>query len=480
MGTIRRDPSGRAPITDRYDIVIVGMGAAGLDAGRVAATLGLRVAMVEQDRPGGQHVWSGDRPSKALVAAAKVAQQSQAAGRFGLPVPAEPVDPVAVWACLRADLEQARGELDLATYRANGIDMVAGRGVLTGPQQVTVDGHRVLDAATVLLATGSTPIVPEIAGLDQVAHLTPDDLFALDAPPSSITIIGAGPTGVELAQALHRIGVRVTLVERERRLLPGEEPALTVRLADLLREEGLDIALGVDVTQVNGDGAGVELAGRHHGRPYASRSDALLLATGRRPRLDGLGLEAVGITSGPNGIPTDRRGRTNVSSVYVAGDVGQAPGRTHVARHHGVLAVRDAFFPLAGSRPEVVPWCTFTDPELAGTGLRVSEAEARHGEGVDVWTLDLATTDRARAERAHGWIVAVTAKGRLVGAHVLAPAAGEMIHELAMAVRDGTKLFDLAALPHAEPTWSAGIGRLAAEAAVERAHKLRWLARKGR
>jgi pyruvate/2-oxoglutarate dehydrogenase complex dihydrolipoamide dehydrogenase (E3) component len=460
--------------------VIVGMGAAGLDAGRVAATLGLKVAMVEQDRPGGQHLWTADRPTKALAAAARVAHLSRAATDFGLPPPSAPVDPTVVWACLRAGEANAHRADEVAPYRALGIEVVLGHGELTGPQQVTVGGTRVLEAPVILLATGSEPIVPAIDGLEGVAHLTPDDFFHLDAPPASITIVGAGPTGVELAQALQRIGVRTTLLERQSRVLPDEEPALTTRFADLLRAEGVEVLLGVEPDEVHAADRGVTVSGRRRGQVYERTSEALLFATGRRPRLDGLGLEAAGITTSPDGIPTDRRGRTNVSSVYVAGDAGQDRGTTHLARYHGLLTVRDAFFPLAGNRAEVVPWCTFTDPELARVGLTVAEAEARHGEGVDVWTLDLAQTERAHAEHARGWIVAVTAKGRLVGAHVLAPAAGEMIHELAMAVRDGVKLFDLAALPHAEPTWSAGIGRLAAEAAVERAHKLRWLARKGR
>ena len=208
-------------------------------------------------------------------------------------------------------------------------------------------------------------------------------------------------------------------------------------------------------------------------------ADAVLVAVGRQANVEGLGLAELGIACGPEGVAVDDRGRTSVRTVYVAGDAAGRHQLAHVAAHEAVQAVRDAFFPGRGRRNTLVPWCTFTDPELAHAGLTVAEAEARHGENVDVWQVDLARSDRARAEGAsEGALIVVTAKGRIVGAHLLAPAAGELIHELALAIDRGMKLAEVAELVHVYPTFSSSIGQVAAEALFERAQKLRWLVRK--
>ncbi len=184
---------------------------------------------------------------------------------------------------------------------------------------------------------------------------------------------------------------------------------------------------------------------------------------------------------GPRGVAVDQRMRTNVPSVYAAGDVAGRFLFTHSAGYEAVRAVRDMFFPGKGTVTDFVPWCTFTDPELAHAGLTEAEARARHGEGVEVWRLDLARSDRARAEGAtEGAIVVVTHDKKVVGAHILAPSAGEMIHELALAVDKGMKLAELAGLIHVYPTLSTSIGQVAAEAAFEGAKRLRWLVRKAK
>ena len=203
------------------------------------------------------------------------------------------------------------------------------------------------------------------------------------------------------------------------------------------------------------------------------------MAVGRAADTDGLGLEAVGVTVGPDGVEVDSRGRTSVRSIYAVGAVGGRRHLAHAAASDAVQAVRDAFFPGRTAAAEVVPWCTLTDPELAHAGLTTFEAEHRHGEGVDVWHFDLARTDRAKADGVtEGNMIIVTAKGRLVGAHVLAPGASEVVHELALAIHAGLKLADVAGLVHVQPTLSAAVGQLAAEAASEKAQKLRWLVRR--
>jgi pyruvate/2-oxoglutarate dehydrogenase complex dihydrolipoamide dehydrogenase (E3) component len=203
------------------------------------------------------------------------------------------------------------------------------------------------------------------------------------------------------------------------------------------------------------------------------------VAVGRTPNVNGLGLDALGIATTPQGITVDQRGRTSVATVYACGDVAGRHHFTHAAAYEGVRAVRDMFFPGRGRANAMVPWCTFTDPELAHAGMTEAEARARHGRHVEVWVQDLAHNDRARTDgTTDGAIVIVTARRKVVGAHILAPAAGEMIHELALAITEGLTIDALAGFLHVYPTVATGIGQLGAESAFARAEKLRWLVRK--
>jgi pyruvate/2-oxoglutarate dehydrogenase complex dihydrolipoamide dehydrogenase (E3) component len=456
------------------------MGPAGTAAGQAAVALGLRVAMVERLRVGGGHLWSGGVPARALGAAARRAHDIGRASDFGLGDLRPKVDLHAVWHRIR-DV-QAAAEADQANperYRALGIDVTIGDATISGEHEVTVDGRRRLTASTILVATGSRTAIPDLPGLDEAGYLLPETLFATD-PPSSVTVLGGGPTGVELAQALARLGVAVTLVERGPRLLPAEEPSLTAELTDVLRTDGVDVRLEAEPRDVTVDGAKRAVRIRTGREESIVRSEAILVATGRRANVEGLGLERLGVELSPAGVVTDSRSRTSVHSIYVAGDASARQRFSHVAAADAVVLVRDAFFPGRGDRAEVVPWCTFTDPELARVGLGVAEAEAVHGGATDVFRADLSTTDRARAEGTTGTLLLVTARARLVGAHLLSPSAGELVHELALAIRTGMKATDLAALPHVSTTYASGIGRLADEVAGERARKLRWLTRRSR
>jgi pyruvate/2-oxoglutarate dehydrogenase complex dihydrolipoamide dehydrogenase (E3) component len=224
------------------------------------------------------------------------------------------------------------------------------------------------------------------------------------------------------------------------------------------------------------------VTGTENGNASSWTSEELLVAAGRRPNIEDLGLEEVGVKVGRRGIEVDGRMRTNISSIYAAGDLAGRFRFTHSAGYEGVRAVRDMFFPGKGTVTDFVPWCTFTDPELAHAGLTIDEARERYGDDVDVWRLDLEHSDRARAESAgEGSVVIVTArKTRVVGAHILAPAAGEMIHELALAIDRQLKLSEVASFIHVYPTMSTAIGQLAAEAAFEGAKRYRWLVRKAR
>ncbi|MFP5377713.1 MAG: dihydrolipoyl dehydrogenase family protein [Acidimicrobiia bacterium] len=466
----------------RYDLVIVGMGSGGMVAAEFAASLGLRVAVAERGRVGGDCLWTGCVPSKALLASAKVAHHLRTAGRFGLPATEAAIDTAGVWQRIRAVQERIAATDDSPDrFRALGVEIVAGSARLTGPHTVEVAG-RELRSRFVLVCTGSRPAVPPVPGLADAGYLTSETVFDLERAPRRLVAIGGGPISVELAQGLNRLGVAVTVLQRGPRLLPRDEPELVEILTGRLSREGVDVRLDVDVRAVAVEGGAKVVTGDQGGEPARWEADELLVSAGRRPNVDGLGLEEVGVRVGPRGVEVDDRMRSSVPSVYAAGDVAGRHLFTHSAAHEALRAVRDMFFPGRGTVSDLVPWCTFTDPELASAGLTASRARERHGDAVRVRRLDLSHSDRARADGDdEGRLVAVCGpRGRLVGAHLLAPGAGEMIHELALVIRHGGRLADLSKLIHVYPTMSTSVGQLAAEATFESALRLGWVARLGR
>lgn len=465
----------------RYDLVIVGMGSGGMVAAEFAASLDLRVAVVERGRVGGDCLWTGCVPSKALLASAKVAHHMRTASAFGLRSVEPDVDRTAVWERIRAVQHQiAETDDDPTRFTAMGVDVVPGNARLVDAHHVAV-GDRIVDTRFVLLATGSRPAVPEIPGLSDVGFLTSENVFELDDPPASFVNIGGGPIAVEMVQGFTRLGITTTLLQKGPRVLPRDEVELVDLLVASLRAEGVDLQFDVDTERVTLENGRKVVYARQNGEPRRWEADELLVAVGRVPNVEGLGLEDLRIAIGPRGIDVDDRGRTAAHTVYACGDVIGRHRFTHSAAYEGVRAVRDMFFPGKGKVTAMVPWCTFTDPELAHAGLTEAEARERHGDDVDVWRQDLIHNDRARTDgTTAGAVIIVTHRKRIVGAHILAPAAGEMIHEFALAISEGHKLDTLAGFMHVYPTVSTAIGQLAGDAAFEKAEKLRWLVRRGR
>jgi len=468
-------------MAERYDLVIIGMGSGGMVAAEFATTIGVRVAVIERKRVGGDCLWTGCVPSKALLASAKAAHTMRRGDHYGLPVMSPDIDTQKVWDRIRSiQHDIATTDDDPDRYIAMGVDIIYGDASLGGPGEVLVDGVRLIQSRHILLCTGSRPAEPSIEGLEETGYLTSETLWDLERAPERITMVGGGPIAIEMAQAFNRLGIPTTVLQKQDAILPRDEPSLVEALTRKLQAEGVDLRLRVDIDRVVVEGGSKVVHGTEAGAPASWAAAELLVAVGRRPNVDGLGLEELGIDVGRKGVTVDERLRTAVPSVYAAGDVAGRYLFTHSAGYESVRAVRDMFFPGKGKADELVPWCTFTDPELAHAGLTSAEAEERHGDAAMVWRQDLTHSDRARAEGAtDGAIVVVTVKDKVVGAHILAPSAGEMIHELALAMREDLKLSALAGLIHVYPTLSTGIGQLAAEAAFEKAGKLRWLVRKG-
>jgi pyruvate/2-oxoglutarate dehydrogenase complex dihydrolipoamide dehydrogenase (E3) component len=466
-------------VADRYDLVIVGIGSGGMVAAEFAASLDLKVAVAERSRVGGDCLWTGCVPSKALLASGKVAHHMRTADDFGI----EPVEPKIergnVWKRIRSvQQEIASTDDNPQRFEDMGIEIVYGNAKLTGKNTVQV-GDRTLETRYVLLCTGSRPAIPPIEGLQEAGFVTSENLFELEDVPATFVCIGGGPICVEMTQGMTRLGIPVTLLQKGPRILPRDEPALVDKLVDKMRTEGIDLRFDVETQKVTIENGKKTVHGTENGKPTSWSADELLVGVGRTPNKEGLGIEELGIECTAKAVVVDNRGRTSVDTVYACGDLAGRYLFTHSAAYEGVRAVRDMFFPGKGKVVAAVPWCTFTDPELAHTGMTEAEARAKHGDDIEVWHQDLEHNDRARADSAsEGAILVITDKKKIVGAHILAPAAGEMIHELALAIEEGVKLNELSQFMHVYPTYGTTVGQLAGEAAFEKAEKLRWLVKR--
>ena len=461
----------------RYDLVIVGMGSAGMTAAEFASTLGVKVAAVERGRVGGDCLWTGCVPSKALLACAKVAHHMRTAAAFGI----EPVEPEIDTARVFERIRSVQGRIaatddDPRRFRDElGIDVLEGDARLESATSLDVAGERI-EARHVLLCTGSRPAVPPIEGLAEAGYLDSESVWELERAPASLVVVGGGPIAMEMAQGFRRLGVPVTVLERSDRVLGRDEPELVDRLVQRLRAEGVELHTGVEVQRVSAED-GMKVVHTGDGRRFAAHD--VVVGVGRSPNVEGLGLEAAGVATGPRGIVVDDAMRTSVDGVYAAGDVAGRHLFTHAAGFEGVRAVRNMFFPGRSKGDYGVPWCTFTDPELAHAGLTSAQAAERFG-AADVRTHrhELVHSDRARADGAEeGLIHVVTHDDRVVGAHILAPSAGELIGELALAIDQGLKLRDVARVIHVYPTLATEIGKVAAEAAFDGARRYRFLVR---
>jgi pyruvate/2-oxoglutarate dehydrogenase complex dihydrolipoamide dehydrogenase (E3) component len=455
------------PRDERFDLVVLGGGTAGLVSAIIAARVGSRVALVEAERTGGDCLWTGCVPSKALIAAADLAHRMRHADRVGLPVHEPAVDFAAVMAHVHAARETIAPEDSPERLRSEGVTVVDERGAFAAPGVIAA-GSRRLRYGAAIVATGSRPVLPPVPGLADAAPLTSDTVWDLEELPGRLVVLGGGPIGCELGQAFARLGSRVTIVEMGDRLLAAEEEAAGRLIADVLRGEGVDLRLGraAESVAAGGGGAGVVRAGGED-----LRFDRLLVVAGRTARTADLGLEVIGArVSGDGTIAVDERLRTTAPHVYAAGDVTGGPPFTHVAAQHARIAAPNALFGLR-RRVEyaAVPWATFTDPEVGRVGLTEAQARERWGDRATVASFDYEHSDRAiTAGQARGFAKLIgDPRGRLVGATVAAPSGGETIAALAAHVAAGAKIGAISSQVHAYPTLAEGPARAADQHVTE-------------
>lgn len=449
-----------------FDLVVIGGGAGGLVAAAGGAKLGARVALVERDRLGGDCLWHGCVPSKALVRAARVAHEMRAAGRYGLTAADPRPDLAQVMAHVRDVVAGIAPHDSPERFRGLGVDVIFGNGRFVSPHAFEVDG-RTLTARAFVIATGSRPAIPSLPGLDTVPYLTNETLFDVRGPIASLAVVGAGPVGCELAQALARLGTRVTLVDTAPRVLPHEDADLAAVVQEALASDGIDLRLGHAVDSVGARDGAIETVLHESGARATSavRVTHLLLAAGRVPNVEDLGLDAAGVTLRNGHLAVDAHLRTSAKHIYAIGDVTGGAQFTHVAEHQAGVVLRQALFRFFWTRPSaVVPWCTFTDPELAQVGTSEAQAQAQQ-LAHQVWRFPFAELDRARTDGdLRGFAKLVTARdGTLLGAGIVGAHAGELVAELTLAIARGLRAKDLADVIHAYPTLASIARRVADE-----------------
>jgi pyruvate/2-oxoglutarate dehydrogenase complex dihydrolipoamide dehydrogenase (E3) component len=436
------------------DLCIIGAGSGGLSVAAGAVQMGASVVLIEKHLMGGDCLNTGCVPSKALLAAAHAAEAQRRGHRFGVASQEPAVDFAKVHAHVHGVIAAIAPHDSVERFEGLGVTVIQAPASFTGPREVQAGGQRIR-ARRFVVATGSSAAIPPVPGLGDIPFLTNETIFGLRERPEHLLVLGGGPIGIEMAQAFRRLGARVTLVERAA-ILPRDEPEAVTILRQALMREGITLHEGVEVVAARATAAAVELELRGNAGPVLVQGSHLLVAAGRKPNTAGLGLEAAGIAFTARGITVDQRLRSSNRRVFAIGDVSGGPQFTHIAGYHAGIVIRNALFGLPAKVDyAALPWVTYADPELAHVGL--TEAAAR-AAGQDVSTLvhPLAGNDRAQAEHETEGLVKITLgpRGRILGASILAPRAGEMIGLWGLAIQQKLKIGAMASMILPYPTMS--------------------------
>lgn len=447
---------------ERYDLAVIGGGTAGLVSSAVSAGIGARTALVEQHKLGGECLWTGCVPSKAIIRSASVLHTLRRAADYGIDADGR-ADFARVMERVHAIIRHIEPHDSPERFRGMGVDVIEGRARFLSPEQAEVDGRRITSKRWII-ATGSRTAIPPVPGLEEAGYLTHETIWSLRALPSSLLVLGAGPIGIEMAQAFARLGSQVTVVGASAQVLEREDPEIAAVLHRQLEREGITLRLGAKAMRVRKeDGAKIVAVSSAAGDTEV-RAAEILIATGRRPNVEEMGLDRLGVEVTEKGIVVDASLRTSASNTWAAGDVAGPYRFTHVADYQARIAAPNALFPIRRKVDyRVVPWCTYTEPEVARVGLTEAEARAEWGDAAGIYRYDHESLDRALCDGEPEGLtkIVLDPKGRIVGAHVVGPRAGETIHEAVLAVRHRLKLSDLSGMIHVYPTYPESLKRTA-------------------
>jgi pyruvate/2-oxoglutarate dehydrogenase complex dihydrolipoamide dehydrogenase (E3) component len=461
------------------DLCVLGAGSAGLSIAAGASQLGAETILIEKHKMGGDCLNYGCVPSKALLVAAKAAAFHRHSADLGVHYAEPQIDFAAVHGHVQGVIAAIAPMDSVERFEGLGVSVLRGAAHFTGPGEVEVDGIRIR-ARRFVVATGSMPLVPPIPGLSEVDYLTNESVFDLTQRPEHLIVIGGGPIGCELGQAFRLLGARVSIVEMAS-ILPKDDPELVEILRRRLRADGIELHEGAKVVGVARTEAGLRVEIERDGARQAISGSHLLLAVGRVPGVEGLGLEAAGIEYDRRGIKADARLRTTNPKVYAAGDIAGGLQFTHVAGYHAGIVIKNALFRWpAKLDTSAVPWVTYTAPELAHVGLSESAAREAHG-AVNILRWPFAENDRAQAERhLHGMVKAVVrTNGKILGATILGAQAGELIQPWVLAMSQGLKIGALAQMIAPYPTLGEASKRAAGSFYIPKlfGERTKWLVR---
>ncbi len=422
-----------------HDLIVIGAGSAGLTAAGGCGQFGLKIALIEKGPMGGDCLNTGCVPSKALITAARRAQEMRENAKYGISDVEPEIDFRAVHDHVRHAIETIAVDDSQERFEEEfGVEVFRGEARMIDGSTVEVNG-KTLRAPRICLAIGSKPFIPPVEGLADTPFLTNETIFDLTERPDHLIVLGGGPIGCEMAQSFRRLGAKVTVIER-RRLMAKDDPEAAALVVDRFRAEGIDIREETEVTRV---GHGAEGFAATLGDGATVTGSHLLVATGRTCDFSGFGLENAGIEWSARGIAVDARRRTTNRKVYAIGDCRVGPRFTHVSGYEGSLVVLQVALGLSGKADyRALPWCTYSDPELAHVGMTEAEAREKHGDRVAITRQDFAHNDRARAENASQGFLKVIRKGKTVlGATAVGPHAGELILPWSLAITGKANAF---------------------------------------
>ncbi|MDC7238952.1 MAG: FAD-dependent oxidoreductase [Spirochaetales bacterium] len=443
---------------NKYDIVVIGAGSGGITSAVTAAGFGKKVLLVDKALPGGECTWSGCVPSKALIHEAKKAHTVRSA------FDGYRADRKAVMDYVRSVRENIYAHETPEALAKSGIDFLQGKAVFKDSKTLLVDGAEVV-GKKYIISTGSSPFVPAIKGIDSVPYLTNESLFNLEELPESMIVLGGGPIGIELAQAMNRLGVKVSLVEMLPVLAGREEKEFSLAIEKVMRDEGVNLLLGARAESVESmDSAGLEDSGKiirltceQSGEKISVEGATLMVAIGRRANVEGLGLKEAGIAYSAKGIEVNKKLQTSRKNIYAVGDVAGPYLFSHMANVQGIQATQNAILPVKRRVSyENVAWVTFTEPEMARAGMTEEEARKKHGDSIRVYESDLTELDRGRTEDLKDGMIKVilNRKGKVLGVSILAERAGELIGEAQLLRTANLNFAKMASVIHPYPTYA--------------------------
>lgn len=433
----------------KTDVLILGAGSGGLSVAAGASQMGADVVLLEGQKMGGDCLNFGCVPSKALIASGKAAFSQRHASVYGVANGRGDADYAAAKDHVHDVIAQIAPVDSQERFEGFGVRVIRDFGRFISPTEVQA-GTTIITARRIVIATGSSPLVPPIPGLQDVPFETNETLFDLRDKPDHLLIIGGGPIGMEMAQAHIRLGSQVTVIEAAQ-ALGQDDPELAAVVLDSLRAEGVLIEENTKAAEIKGSAGAVEVV-TQDGRSF--KGSHLLLAVGRKANIEGLGLDVAGINTRDNGIDVDAGLRTSNRKVYAIGDVAGGMQFTHVAGYHAGVIIRSMLFGLRSKAKSAhIPWATYTEPELSHVGLTEAQARKAHGPALEVVRFDYAHNDRAIAERkTKGFIKVMVYKSRPVGASIVGYQAGELINLWALALANRMKMSQIAAMVSPYPT----------------------------